>query len=226
MFGRGRIKPNLIWPIPFGQSQLAAFGHPYLAEFGQFLLTGFGQTAFCQLFFVGGTTKSWRPEGWPKDGVPKVGEVENFAFFFPSPAPSLLFLSFSGWSSRGILVVFLKRRSAEMCTFGVLGLSCEAPEAPKRTFECPSLQNTTKIQREPSQEREERMKFPAGERKKKERNFGWSRGRAVRRRGVRGRGPKILNTPTTHTPTGTTNRHHQQAPPTGTNRQQPGTTTT
>ena len=33
-------------------------------------------------------------------------------------------------SFRGILVVLLKRRSPKMCTFGILGLSCENPRRP------------------------------------------------------------------------------------------------
>ena len=67
-----------------------------------------------------------------------------------------------------------------MCKFGVLGLSCETPAAPKppgvshdsprATIEGPGHQNTTKIPREDLQEREERNEIVAGER------------RAVRRR--------------------------------------------
>ena len=45
----------------------------------------------------------------------------------PFPATVLLFLCLSGWSSRGILVVFL-RPEPEMCTFGLSG--CETPAAP------------------------------------------------------------------------------------------------
>ena len=53
--------------------------------------------------------------------------AQNFALCFPSPA-SLHFRSFS--LSGGLLVEFwwcLKHRGPEMCTFGVLRLSCEAP---------------------------------------------------------------------------------------------------
>ena len=54
-------------------------------------------------------------------GEPKISR------FFPSPAAKFV-LFFPLWgSSRGILVVFLKRRGAQLCTFGVLWLSCEAP---------------------------------------------------------------------------------------------------
>ena len=55
--------------------------------------------------------------------------AQNFALFFPSPVPISFFLSLSGC----LLVEFwwcLKRRGAQMCTFGVLRLSCEAPAAP------------------------------------------------------------------------------------------------
>ena len=84
----------------------------------------------------GGTTprKSGGPEGWgPKVGPRRVGGP-NFALFCPSPAPFSLFLSFSG----GLLVEFwwcLNRRGGQMCTSGVLGLSCEAPTLCESTFQ-------------------------------------------------------------------------------------------
>ena len=60
-----------------------------------------------------------RPEGWG---------VHNFALFFRLlPQFSFFLLSLGGPS-----VEFwgcLKRRDPEMCTFGVLRLSCEAPAA-------------------------------------------------------------------------------------------------
>ena len=64
------------------------------------------------------------PEGWGPQG----GGAQNFALCFPSPAIVFILFSLSSGSFCGILVV-LKR--PEMCTFGVLGLSCEAPAAPK-----------------------------------------------------------------------------------------------
>ena len=73
-------------------------------------------------------------------GPPKI------SLFFPSPA-TMFFLS---PLSLCLLEEFwwcMKRRG--MCTFRVLGLSCEAPAAPK-------LRNTTKIPRKDPQEREER----------------------------------------------------------------------
>ena len=67
--------------------------------------------------------EGWGPEGWgPEFLGPNIS-----CFFFPSPATIFILSSLSWGSFRGILVVFLKRRFPEMCTFGVLGLSCEAP---------------------------------------------------------------------------------------------------
>ena len=106
------------------------------------------------------TQKKWRPEGWPekwgpeggpkggspkgggpkgggpkgggpKGGGPKGGGAQNFALFFPLLPQNSFFSSLSG----GLLVEFwwcLKRRGAQMCTFGVLWLSCEAPAARSR----------------------------------------------------------------------------------------------
>ena len=75
-------------------------------------------------------TEEQAPFGARKGGSPKGGGNEISRFFFSSPATISLFLCL--WvSSRGILVVFLKRRDPQMCTFGVLGLSCEAPAALK-----------------------------------------------------------------------------------------------
>ena len=74
----------------------------------------------------GGGPEGWEPRRWGAEG----GRPKVLRFFFPSPTPFSLFLSFSG----GLPVKFwwcLKRRGAQMCTFGVLGLSCEAPAAPK-----------------------------------------------------------------------------------------------
>ena len=66
--------------------------------------------------------RNWAPSGARKGGE----EAHNFA-----PAPIFaLFLSLSGC----LLVEFwwcLKRRNPSMCAFGVLGLLCEAPAAPK-----------------------------------------------------------------------------------------------
>ena len=117
----------------------------------------------------GQTQKKWGPEGW----------AQNFALFRPSPAPFSLFLSFSG----GLLVEFwwcLKRRGSQMSTFGVLGLSCEAPAAPKppgfhTTTRDPKrahlrvsvFTKTTKFNEKTPRERQKERKWGAGEGEKK-----------------------------------------------------------
>ena len=54
----------------------------------------------------------------------------KFRSFFPSPTTIfVLFLSLSGCFL--VEFWFFQGRSPQMCTFGVLGLSCEAPAAPK-----------------------------------------------------------------------------------------------
>ena len=65
-----------------------------------------------------------RRVGGPKGGGPKISR-----FFFPVPPQNSFFSSLSG----GLLVEFwwcLKRRGSEMCSFGVLGLSCAASRPP------------------------------------------------------------------------------------------------
>ena len=153
----------------------------------------------------GGAPKGGAPKGGPKPRKsggrvePRRAGAQNFALFFPCPAAKFV-LFFPLWSSRGILVVF-ERRGAQMCTFGVLGLSCASPSGPvwwgrrglTRQSESPNVhilgsrpvfKNTTKMQREDTQ-REENNEFCGG-RGKKERNFGRSRGRAVQGRAVPG----------------------------------------
>ena len=122
----------------------------------------------------------WGPEGW---GPERVG-AQNFAFFFLLPPqffvlfPSLLVFFVEFWWC-------LKRRGAQMCTFGVLGLSCCEPRRhglvgppgfhtttrePQRVS-VPVFKNTTKIQREdPQREREKERKW--GERGKTRAKFG------------------------------------------------------
>ena len=89
----------------------------------------------------GQTQKKWGPEGWGPEGWgpegwgPEGGGPERWGpkisrFFFHSPATVFFFFSPS------LLVFFvefwwcLKRRGAQMCTFGVLGLSCASPGGP------------------------------------------------------------------------------------------------
>ena len=91
--------------------------------------------------------EGWGPEGWG---------AQNVVFFFPSPAAKFI-LFFSG----GLLVELwwcLKRRGAQMCTFGILGLLCEAPAAPK----------PPKFHEKNPPEREERNEFCSGRGKKRE----------------------------------------------------------
>ena len=87
----------------------------------------------------GGGPEGWGPaalrlEGWGPEGVGarRGGGAQNFALFFPSPAPifALFFFFFlSLWgSSRGLLVVFEARGPSNVQTWA-LGLSCETPAA-------------------------------------------------------------------------------------------------
>ena len=88
-------------------------------------------------------------------------------------------------------------------------------------FEAPGRYHQNSTRRPP--EREERKKFPAGERKKRAK-FWVVQGRAVPRRGPGERPKNLEHNHHTHTynnhqqapPTSTTNKHHQQAPPTST----------
>ena len=103
------------------------------------------------VFFVptlGGAPQGGGPAGWAPEG----GGRQKFCAIFPSPATIFILSSFSWGSSRGILVVF-EAPGPEMFTFGVLGLSCEAPAATAREskrghLRSPVFKNTTKIQRE------------------------------------------------------------------------------
>ena len=67
--------------------------------------------------------KLWGPEGWgPERWEPKISRF----FFFPLPPQFFVLFCLSGC----LLVEFwwcLKRRCAQMCTFGVLRLSCASP---------------------------------------------------------------------------------------------------
>ena len=77
------------------------------------------------------------PEGWGAEGWgPEGWGTEISRFFFPLPPQFSFFLPSLGGPFRGILLVFLKRQGPEMCTFGVLGLSCEAPATCEFTCDC------------------------------------------------------------------------------------------
>ena len=68
--------------------------------------------------------------GAPKCGAPKGGVQKISRFFFLLPPPFSFFFSLLE-SFRGIGGV-IESRDPQMCTFGVLGLSCEAPAAQNR----------------------------------------------------------------------------------------------
>ena len=98
--------------------------------------TDFGQSIFGGGAPKGGggggqTQKKWGPEGWgpqrwgPQGLGPKISRF-SLATVFRSSLPSLLVFFVEFWWC-------LKRRCAQMCTFGVLGLLCEAPAANTHT---------------------------------------------------------------------------------------------
>ena len=80
---------------------------------------------------TGGGPKGGGPEGWGAEGW----GARNFALFFHLPPKNSSFSSLSGG-----LVEFqwcLKRRGAQMCTFGVLWLSCANPSGPAKFWAVP-----------------------------------------------------------------------------------------
>ncbi len=111
------------------------------------------------------------PKGW---GARRVGGPKFHAFFSLSRRKLHSFLPL--W---GLLVEFwwcLKRRGAQMCTFGVLGLSCEGrrgftrqPENSKRAhLSAPALQTPPKFNEKTPQERRKNEIFGGREKKKSE----------------------------------------------------------
>ena len=153
-FGQNRLRPTPTSASPYGRPTLAktVFGQnrlnrrcpkPTLAK------TEFGQIEFvvCCVLCVCVCCVAWvlasRFHGvgfhvwvfkvlvWSCSVLldrPSRTALHRTPLFPLSRPPFSLFLSLFG-SFRGILVVFLKRRDPEMCTFGVLRLSCEAPAA-------------------------------------------------------------------------------------------------
>ena len=172
----------------------------------------------CLVFFMQARGQTqWGPEGWGREGWgpkprksvgPKGGGPKISSFFFPLPPQNSFFSSLSGC----LLVEIwwcLKRRDPQMCTFGVLGLSCASPGGPvwwgRRvshdnqraqtcTFEGPGLQKHHQNSTRRHPEREEKNEFCGGRGKKKSEILGGpgerrsregrSRGRAVPRRAV------------------------------------------
>ena len=155
-----------------------------------------------------GMVGPWKvgPEGVGarREGRPKISR-----FFFSLPPEISFFLLWGvfSWNFGGVF----EGRGAQMCTFGVLWLSCEAPAAPKPpefdtttrelqtcTFEGPSLQEHHQNSTRRHPEREEKNEFCGGRGKTKTK-FWAVRGRAVPRRAVReGRSKPNLET-NTHT---------------------------
>ena len=143
--------------------------------------------------------------GAPKGGAPKGGGPKISRFFSSPTGKFVLFFPLCGC----LFVEFwwcLKRRGAQMCTFGVLGLSCASPGGPvwwgRQGFtlqpKSPNVHilgfrpsKTTKIQREDPQRGKKRTNFPAGEGQKRAkfgRSGGRSWGRAVLGKGGPGEG--------------------------------------
>ena len=88
-----------------------------------------------------------------------------------------------------------------LAALGPLGLHTTARELQTCTFERPGASNTTKIPREDPPEREERMKFPAGEKKKR------------KMLGPHPFGPPTPSNPHPFEPPTTRSAHHPTRPP-------------
>ena len=69
-------------------------------------------------------SEGWRPEGHSVGARRRV--AQNFAFFCSLSRSHVRSFSLSGGSSRGILVVFLKRQDPLNVHVWALGLSCES----------------------------------------------------------------------------------------------------
>ena len=107
------------------------------------------------------TQKKWGFEGWgPRVGAPKGGGPKISRFFLLPSEISLFVLFVEFWWCS-------KRQGAQMCTFGVLWLWCEAPAAPKKPgfhttarepkcahLRVPALPNTTKNHEKTPRERQ------------------------------------------------------------------------
>ena len=140
-FWVGRFWPNPFLANPFLANPFLAYpfwGQPFLAQIDVLVVSqsvrprrvGAPKGGGPNPEKVGAQKEGWVPRGWGprRVGGAKGGEPKILRFFSPLPAPFLLFLSLSGC----LLVEFrcLKRRSPQMCTFGVLGLSCASPGGP------------------------------------------------------------------------------------------------
>ena len=107
---------------------------------------------------------------------------------------------------------------------GPPGFHTTAREPKRAHLSAPVFKTTTKFQREDLPEREERMRFPAGERKSAK--FWAVQGKGGPAEGGPGERSKNLEHTHTHKQQQPSTNKHQQAPPTGTNRHQQAPTGT
>ena len=170
-----------------------------------------------------GVPKGGEPNCWaPKGGGPEGWEPKISCFSFPRPPLFSFFLPLLGvvsWNFGGVI----QGRDAQMCTFGVLGLSCEAPAAPKPLgfyttaprAPCTvgtDASNTTKILREEPQ-RETKSENGSGRVKKKKSEIlggpaeGWRESRRRRSGGERPNFGRTLEN-FEHTPHRHTTQHN------------------
>ena len=161
---------------------------------------------FNWLFFITETRGQAPKGGAPKGGAPMGGGPEPSKSGIPKGGGP------KGWGAQNFALFFLSRRKFHsfFSLWGVFSLS------PGGHFGWDmALNSGHNSTRRPPRERRMNEIFGGREKKKSEilggPGEGRSRGRAVRRRGVLGRGPKILNTPTTHT----THTYKQQQTTTG-----------
>ena len=125
-FGRRRLlkrEETVLGQSNLGQSM---FGHRVLGQYVCF--SGF---TICAARKCGGPEVCWPRRVGPKGGAPKGRGHKILRFSVPLPSPFSLFWSLSlgvcSWNFGGVW----KRRGSQMCTFGVPGLPCETPAAPK-----------------------------------------------------------------------------------------------
>ena len=200
-------KPTLAKKLTdFGQPQLADFGQ---ADFGQnwcfSLLAFFKKHRRTNTLRgpEGGAPGGWGPGGWgdpppldhppPDRPLPDPPPLDHLPPLDPPLPDRPKFRAYFSLSRHNVLSFFpllgvlswnefwwcLKRRGPKLCTFGVLGLLCEAPAAlgPLGFHQGPGLQthHQNSTRRPPNRGKKERKLLR--ERKKKERNFGRSGGR-------------------------------------------------
>ena len=121
-----------------------------------------------------------RPSATPPKDRPSAGQPKRFFFPFPPPFSSFcVSLGVFSFNFGGVL----EGRNHQMCTFGVLGLSCDtrpgrwgshttARELQTCTFQGPCASKTTPKFHEKTPKREKKERKLWREREKKARNFG------------------------------------------------------